>query len=353
VEGDESPAGDRQAGGGVSTRVIVTGGAGFIGTLLARRLLAKPVAIGDTRPAPVDELVLVDLVAPPPDVAGDPRVRAVTGDLADAVDELKDADAIFHLAGVVSGAAEADFDLGMRVNVDGTRAVLERARRHRTPPVLVFSSSLAVFGADPARPAGGDGPAPVGDDTLPRPQSSYGTQKFIGEQLVADYTRKGFVRGRSVRLMTVAVRPGKPNAAASSFVSGIIREPLAGLRATCPVPPGTPIALSSPRRTLQGILRAAAVGDATWGSRTAMNLPALATTPRSMAEAMDRVVGYAASDLIDWTDDPVIGAIVRSWPARVETPRASALSLRPEASFDDIVREYLDSDNGHAEASGS
>jgi nucleoside-diphosphate-sugar epimerase len=332
----------------VSTRVIVTGGAGFIGTLLARRLLAKPVTIGDARPAPVDELVLVDLATPPPDVAGDPRVRAVTGDLADTVDELKDADAIFHLAGVVSGAAEADFDLGMRVNVDGTRAVLERARRHRTPPVLVFSSSLAVFGADPARPASAG--APVGDDTLPRPQSSYGIQKFVGEQLVADYTRKGFVRGRSVRLMTVAVRPGKPNAAASSFLSGIIREPLAGLRSACPVPPGTPVALSSPRRTLQGILRAAAVGDATWGSTTAMNLPALATTPQSMAEAMDRVVGYAASDLIDWTDDPVIGAIVRSWPARVETPRASALSLRPEASFDDIVREYLDDESGHAGA---
>ena len=332
----------------MSTRVIVTGGAGFIGTLLARRLLAKPVTIGDARPAPVDELVLVDLAAPPPDVAGDPRVRAVTGDLADVAGELGEADAIFHLAGVVSGAAEADFDLGMRVNVDGTRAVLERARRHRTPPVLVFSSSLAVFGADPALPAGPGGP--VGDDTLPRPQSSYGIQKFVGEQLVADYTRKGFVRGRSVRLMTVAVRPGKPNAAASSFVSGIIREPLAGQRATCPVPPGTPIALSSPRRTLQGILRAAAVGDATWGSTTAMNLPALATTPRSMAEAMDRVVGYAASDLIDWTDDPVIGAIVRSWPASVETPRASALSLRPEASFDDIVREYLDDESGHAGA---
>ena len=332
----------------MSTRVIVTGGAGFIGTLLARRLLAKPVTIGDARPAPVEELVLVDLAAPPPDVAADPRVRAVTGDLVSVTDELGEADAIFHLAGVVSGAAEADFDLGMRVNVDGTRAVLERARRQRTPPVLVFSSSLAVFGADPARPAGAGGP--VGDDTLPRPQSSYGIQKFVGEQLVADYTRRGFVRGRSVRLMTVAVRPGKPNAAASSFVSGIIREPLAGLRATCPVPPGTPIALSSPRRTLQGILRAAAVGDATWGSTTAMNLPALATTPRSMAAAMDRVVGYAASDLIDWTDDPVIGAIVRSWPASVETPRASALSLRPEASFDDIVREYLDDESGHTGA---
>jgi nucleoside-diphosphate-sugar epimerase len=323
----------------VSIRVIVTGGAGFIGTLLARRLLAGPVTIGDRGPAPVGELVLADLVAPPPGVAADPRVRAVTGDLVSVTGELGEADAIFHLAGVVSGAAEADFDLGMHGNVDGTRAILEHARRHRTPPVLVFSSSLAVFGTDPALPAGPGGP--VGDDTLPRPQSSYGVQKFISEQLVADYTRKGFVRGRSVRLMTVAVRPGKPNAAASSFVSGIIREPLAGLRATCPVPPDTPIALSSPSRTLEGITRAAAVGDAAWGSRTAMNLPALATTPRSMAEAMDRVAGYPASDLIDWTDDPVIGVIVRSWPARVETPRAAALSLRPEVSFDDIVREHL------------
>jgi nucleoside-diphosphate-sugar epimerase len=327
---------------GVSMRVVVTGGAGFIGTLLARRLLAGPVTIGGDKPAPVDELVIADLTAPPPDVAADPRVRAVTGDLAATISELGEADAIFHLAGVVSGAAEADFDLGMHGNVDGTRAILEHARRHRTPPVLVFSSSLAVFGQDPALVADTGGPiATVGDDTLPRPQSSYGIQKFIGEQLVADYSRRGFVRGRSVRLMTVSVRPGKPNAAASSFMSGIVREPLAGVRATCPVPPGTPVALSSPRRTLEGILRAAAVSDAAWGSRTAMNLPALATTPQAMADAMDRVAGYAASDLIDWADDPVIGAIVRSWPAHVETPRASALGLHAETSFDDIVREYL------------
>ena len=149
----------------MSTRVIVTGGAGFIGTLLARRLLAEPAAIGGADPAPVDELVLADLVVPPPDVAGDPRVHAVTGDLAAVAGELGEADAIFHLAGVVSGAAEADFDLGMHGNIDGMRAVLEHARRQRTPPVLVFSSSLAVFGADPVR---------VGDDTLPRPQTSYG-----------------------------------------------------------------------------------------------------------------------------------------------------------------------------------
>ena len=325
----------------MSTRVIVTGGAGFIGTLLARRLLAEPVTIGDGSPAPVDELVLADLAAPPPDVTADPRVRAVTGDLAGTVDALGEADAIFHLAGVVSGAAEADFDLGMHGNLDGTRAVLEHARRQPAPPVLVFSSSLAVFGQDPASE-----PLGVSDDTLPRPKTSYGIQKFIGEQLVADYTRRGFVRGRSVRLMTVTVRPGKPNAAASSFLSGIIREPLDGLRATCPVPPGTPVALSSPRRTLEGILRAAAVSDLAWGSTTAMNLPALATTPRAMADALDRVAGYAASDLIDWTDDPVIGAIVRSWPASVESPRANALALHPETSFDDIVREYLENHAG-------
>jgi nucleoside-diphosphate-sugar epimerase len=327
----------------VSIRAIVTGGAGFIGTLLARRLLAGPLSVGGADPADVAELFLVDLVVPPPDLAADPRVRAVTGDLATVLAGLSggDADVIFHLAGVVSGAAEADFDLGMRVNVDGTRAVLEFARRQRKPPVLVFSSSLAVFGAEP--PAGWPaGPAGVvGDDTLPCPQSSYGIQKFVGEQFVADYTRKGFTRGRSVRLMTVAVRPGKPNAAASSFVSGIIREPLAGLRAPCPVPPDTPVALSSPRKTLEGILRAAAVRDADWGSRTAMNLPGLTTTPRDMATAMDRVAGYPASQLIDWTDDPVIGAIVHTWPARVETRRAHALGLRPDGSFDDIVREYL------------
>jgi nucleoside-diphosphate-sugar epimerase len=321
-------------------RIIVTGGAGFIGTLLARRLLAGPVAIGGAAPVSVDELFLVDLAAPPPDVAADPRVRPVTGDLPLLLGGIGDADAVFHLAAVPSGGAEADFDLGMRTNLHGTLAVLERARRQPRKPVLVFSSTLAVFGTDPA--AGQAGAAdPVGDDTLPRPQSSYGSQKFAAEQFVADYTRRGFVRGRCVRLMTVVVRPGKPNAAASSFMSGIIREPLAGVRAACPVPADTPIALSSPSRTLAGILRAAQVSDGDWGSRTAMNLPALTTTPREMAAAMDRVAGRAVSDLIDWTDDPAIGAIVRSWPAVVDTPRARTLGLLPVESFDDIVREYL------------
>lgn len=318
-------------------RIVITGGAGFLGTLLARRLLAGPVAIGGAAPREVTELRLLDLTPPADDLAGDPRVRTVTGDLATAVSEMDSPDAVFHLAGVVSGAAEADFDLGMRTNLDGMRAVLEHLRSQEIPPVLVFSSSLAVFGHDPALP-----PLDiVDDDTLPRPQTSYGIQKFIGEQLVADYTRKGFLRGRAVRLMTVSVRPGAPNAAASGFLSGIVREPLAGERARCPVPPDTPVALSSPRRTLDGILRAAAASDADWGSTSAMNLPALTTTPREMAAALDRVTGTGTSALIDWTVDPAIDALVRTWPARLRTPRAAALGLEPETSFEDIVRAYI------------
>jgi nucleoside-diphosphate-sugar epimerase len=328
----------------VSTRVVITGGAGFLGSLLARRLLASPISCGGGKAERVGELVLVDLVAPPADLVSDGRVRSVVGELESTVAGLGDVDAVFHLAGVVSGAAEADFDLGLRTNVDGTRAVLEYARGHRVPPVLVFSSSLAVFGIDPAvGPLG-----PVGDDTLPRPQTSYGIQKFIGEQLVADYTRKGFVRGRSVRLMTVSVRPGKPNAAASGFLSGIIREPVAGQRAVCPVPPDTPVALSSPRRTLAGIVLAAEVDDEKWGSRTAMNLPGLTTTPREMAAALDRVVGTGTSELIDWTDDPVIAPIVRGWPADVQARRAERLGLTAESSVDDIVRAYLADNPGTA-----
>ena len=321
----------------MTLRIAITGGGGFIGAMLARRLLSEPVTLVGHQLEDVDEVVLVDLVPPPADLASHPRVSTVLGDLEEALPEVGTPDAIFHLAGVVSGAAEKDFDLGMRTNLDGTRALLEHARAQPTPPIVVFSSSLAVFGGDPAiGPIG-----TVDDDTLPRPQSSYGVQKFIGEQLVADYTRKGFVRGRTVRLMTVAVRPGKPNAAASSFMSGIIREPLAGSRAQCPVPRDMPIALSSPRRTLDGLLCAAAADDTTWGSRTAMNLPALTTTPDEMAAALDRVAGGGTSDLIEWTDDPAVTAIVGSWPARFHTPRAERLGLHSEDGFDDVIRAYV------------
>ena len=184
-------------------------------------------------------------------------------------------------------------------------------------------------------------PAVIDDRTLPTPQNSYGIQKFIGEQLVADYARKGFIRARNVRLMTVSVRPGKPNGAASSFLSGMIREPLAGLRAACPVAPDTPVALSSPSRTINGLLRAAETSDADWGARTAINLPALKTTPAQMAEALRKLAGRDVADLIDWSPDPVISKIVTSWPAVIDAGRACALGLLPDIDYESIIAEYL------------
>jgi nucleoside-diphosphate-sugar epimerase len=324
--------------------IVITGGAGFLGARLARTLLAQGrLSLAGAPAAPIRRITLVDRAAPPPDLAGDPRIAAVTGDLnaqlaADANDAVwREADAVFHLAAAVSGECEADFDLGMRSNFAATHALLEKVRSLGTKPVLVFSSSLAVFGDAPEQPL----PPVIDDATTPTPQTSYGIQKFIGEQLVADFTRKGFVRGRSVRLMTVSVRPGKPNGAASGFFSGMIREPLAGLPAACPVPDATPVAIASPARTIEGLLRAAEATDAEWGPRTALNLPSLATTVGEMAAALARVAGPAAAALLDRTPDPAIMRIVKTWPGRFETQRARALGLTADPSFDEVIRAYV------------
>ena len=307
---------------------IVTGGSGFLGDLVVRRLLNEGV----------ERVTIVDLMPPAADLSDDPRVEARIGDLALVIPTLEPADLVFHLAAVVSAAAERDLDLGMRVNVDATRTLLDQARSWGTRPVVVFSSSLAVFGGDAWFPMA----AVVGDDTLPRPQSSYGIQKFIGEQLVADYTRKGFIRGRSVRLMNVTVRPGLPNAAASGFMSGIIREPLAGIESICPVDPDLAITVSSPRRTVDGLVAAGVTDDAIWGSPTAVSLPGLTITPREMVAALDRVTGEDTSRLVHWERDPGIEAIVANFPGRVRAERAERLGLGTESSFDDIVRIYLE-----------
>jgi len=323
--------------------IVITGGAGFLGARLARTLLQQGRLALDGQPArAIERITLADRVPAPADLAADPRVAQATGDLnqqlADAGAAFwAEADAVFHLAAAVSGECEADFDLGMRSNFAATHALLERLRAAGTRPVLVFSSSLAVFGAAPGQPL----PPVIEDDTLPTPQTSYGIQKFIGEQLVADYTRKGFVRGRSVRLMTVSVRPGRPNGAASGFFSGMIREPLAGLRAPCPVPDDTPVALASPARTVEGIVRAAEASEAEWGPRTALNLPSLATTVGEMAAALGRVAGPAALALLDRTPDPAIMRIVQTWPGRFDARRAAALGLQADASFDDAIRAYV------------
>ena len=325
--------------------VLITGGAGFLGARLARELLAAgTLTVAGQPERPLARLTLVDRVPVPADLATGERVTAIEGDLAGllapggaARDALAAAGVVFHLAAAVSGECEADFDLGMRANLATTQKLLAVCRELATDPVLVFASSLAVFGDSAEHPL----PPVIDDHTLPTPQSSYGTQKLIGEHLVADYTRKGFLRGRAVRLMTVSVRPGRPNAAASGFLSGIIREPLAGQRAVCPVPAQTQAALASPARAIEGLLCAAAASGAAWGGHTAVTLPGLTVSVAGMVAALERVAGPGASALIDWAPDPAIERLVLSWPARVRADRARGLGLAPDPDFESIIRMHI------------
>lgn len=311
-------------------KIVVTGGAGFLGQGLARALL------NNKQKQKVTELVLAD-IAPVRDDAllRDARVRSVTGDLREVLarDVLRGVDGVFHLAAAVSGECEADIDVGMRANLDNTRALLDTCRTSTQPPRLVFSSSLAVYG--------GRMPEVVADDTLPMPQNSYGAQKFICEQLIADYARKGYIDGRSVRLPTVTVRPGKPNKAASGFMSGIIREPLAGMDATCPVDPQTGVWITSPRFAVAGLMAAFDTPRDQWGGRTAMNLPGLSVRVSQMIESLARVGGAAAAAHVRVEPDVAISTIVGGWPWRFDTVRANALGLAAPAAMDDIVAEYI------------
>lgn len=314
--------------------ILITGGAGFLGQKLVQRLLADGQIGGEA----IRRIMLVDQVAAPD--LGDARVRAFSADIADlaAMRELAlpNVDLVFHLAAVVSGAAEADFDLGMRVNLDASRGLLEACRRSGGTPRVVFTSSVAVYG--------GALPSVVGDDTPLNPRSSYGTQKAIGELLLADYTRKGFVDGRILRLPTISVRPGAPNKAASSFASGLIREPLNGLPAVCPVGLDLKLWLLSPRRAIDSLIAGAALKPEALGERRALNLPGLSVSVGEMIAALERAGGRAAVDLIRHEHDPAVAAIVGSWPAAWDNRRAEALGLRPDPDFDAIVRAYVEDD---------
>lgn len=320
--------------------ILITGGAGFLGDRLARTLLKQSTLRGQR----IEQLMLADLVAPR-DAAllADPRVRHHTGDLLAEIPALftQPWDAVFHLASAVSGECEANFDLGLHANLDTTRRLLDACRAQtlagHAPPLVFFSSSVAVFGSDPALPL----PAVVRDDTLPTPQGSYGIHKFVCEQLVADYTRKGFIDGRAARLMTVSVRPGRPNGAASGFLSGLFREPLAGLPSACPVDLDTCVALSSPANTVAGIVAVAEASREAFGGRTALNLPALTVSVRDMLAALEALAGPEVMGLITHVPDASIAGIVSAWPSRFESARAPRLGLTADASFTTVLQQYV------------
>ncbi|MBK7356933.1 D-erythronate dehydrogenase [Propionivibrio sp.] len=325
-------------------KVLITGGAGFLGRRLASKLLQRGVlrnAAGVEES--IDRLVLFDAIQA--DGFTDPRVCVVTGDIADpqAINDVVDADtaSIFHLAAVVSSQAEADFDLGMRVNIDAMRLLFERCRQLGHCPKVLFASSVAVYG--------GQLPELVRDDTALNPKSSYGIQKAIGELLLSDYSRKGFIDGRGVRLPTISVRPGKPNKAASSFASGIIREPLSNEATICPVTVDTRLWLLSPRQAIECLVWAHDLPADAFAQCPVLNLPGVSVTVCEMVDTLGRVAGKHAVDRIRWESDPVVQRIVGSWPGRWDMTRAHALGFKGDADFEGIVRAYVADDLAHTE----
>jgi D-erythronate 2-dehydrogenase len=309
-------------------KILITGGGGFIGSRLAAALKKKH---------PEAKVTLLDMAFPP---GLERDFTCIAGDVASPEVIAKalgnDTDSVFHLAAVVSGGAEADFDLGYRVNLDGTRHLLEACRKLARPPKVVFASSVAAFG--------GQLPEVLDDSTTPTPQTSYGTQKVIGEYLVADFTRKGMIDGRSLRLPTIVVRPGKPNLAASSFASGIIREPLNGVVAECPVPDTTGVWILSPRRVVEAFIHAHDLPGSAWTSARVVNLPGITLTVREMIEAMGRVAGPEAVGRVKYVPDARIQGIVKTWPVRFRTGRAEAMGFKADADFDSAVRDYLETE---------
>jgi nucleoside-diphosphate-sugar epimerase len=311
-------------------KVLITGGGGFLGTRLAKALRAR----GELGGKAISKITLLDGAFP----ADVPGFNAVKGDVTDAATLLAvvehDTTAVFHLAAVVSGAAEADFDLGMRVNLEGTRLLLETLRaRCSRPPRIVFTSSVAAFG--------GELPEVLDDSTTPRPQTSYGTQKVAGEYLLSDFSRKGYIDGRALRLPTIVVRAGKPNAAASSFASGIIREPLNGETSECPVSADTGVWLLSPRRVVDAFIHAHELPQDAWGTNRVVNLPGLTATVAEMLAALKRVAGENVAKRVVWKPSERIEAIVRTWPVRFRTPRALQMGFQPDRDVEQVIRDYI------------
>jgi D-erythronate 2-dehydrogenase len=318
--------------------ILITGGAGFLGQQLIAKLLEKGSLDAGRGQEAITSITCFDQIT---GAIVDSKVKSIAGNISSAAEVnalvQQDTGAVIHLAAVVSGTAEADFDLGMRVNVDGTRYLLEacRAMGEKTgkPIRLLFSSSIAVFG--------GALPAVVTDATAATPQGSYGVQKLIGEQLVQDYSRKGFIDGRAVRVPTVVVRPGKPNGAASGFASGIIREPLAGIDAVLPVDPKTKMWIASPRAVVGMFLRALELSSEAWGWSRVLNLPGLVASMEEELAALKAVGGDEAVARVKYQPDAKIAKLVDTWAANFDTSRAIAMGFTADEDFESIVRAYV------------
>jgi nucleoside-diphosphate-sugar epimerase len=319
--------------------ILITGAAGMIGRKLTERLVIDRALDGQ----PIDKLTLIDVVAPLRPAGFSDHMKTRAADLADpgiaekAVSERPDV--IFHLAGVVSGEAETDFDKGYRVNLDGTRALLEAVRAvSGYKPKVVFTSSIAVFGAP--------FPASIPDEFHLTPLTSYGTQKAISELLLADYTRRGFLDGVGIRLPTICVRPGKPNKAASGFFSSIIREPLAGQEALLPVAETVRHTHASPRAAIGFLIHAAGLSRDKLGPRVNLSMPGVSCTVGEQIAALRRVAGDKVAARIRSEPDALVERIVSGWAERLDARRAHALGFKAEASFDDIIRAHVEDELG-------
>jgi len=317
-------------------RILITGGAGFIGSKLARALLARGTLAG----RPIERIRLVDVVRAP--AFEDPRVETIVGDVTRPGAVFSwfagGFDAVFHLAAVVSGQAETDFELGYAVNLDGTRHLLEAARHLCRRPIFVFASSCAVYG--------GDVPEPITDTTHLTPQSSYGNQKAMGERLVADYHRKGFVVGTSLRLPTIVVRPGRPNLATTTFLSSIVREPLNGETANCPVPVDTKMYCLSPRAVVQAFVHAAELEEGALGKDRSLLLPGIAFTVAEEIAALERIAGKGVTARITYDPDALIRRVVLSIPWNFAPERALRLGFPVDPDVESIIRQHIEDERG-------
>lgn len=319
--------------------VLITGGGGFLGNRLAHALKQRGYLCDKNGvKAEISRITLLDLTFP---ATQNPDFAYLQGNLTDehfvthAV--KKETAAIFHLASIVSGGAEADFELGMRVNLDGTRKLMEACRKIGTVPRFVFASSVAAFGY---------GFPPVVDDRVTAiPLNSYGTQKVCCEYLINDYSRRGFLDGRALRLPTISVRPGKPNLAKSSYASGIVREPLNGIVCRCPVSKETGIWILSPKKVIEAMIHAHDLSGETWGVNRVLNLPGTTATAAEMVDALRKLAGDKVANLVEWAPDADIQAFIDSLPVRFSTDRATSLGFVADTSVESIIDDYIKDQN--------